>query len=322
MSLEKLLKTMADGEFHSSEDIGRALDVSPAAVGEQLSMLQHLGLELESRDRGGYRIAHRLDLLDATTIRRRMERSGQLGVLEVLPEVDSTNQRALEVEMLAGKAYVCLAEFQQAGRGRHGRTWVSPVANSIYLSLAWEFEGGATALEGLSLAVGVAILRALECCGISGPNLKWPNDIVCDGRKLGGVLIELSGDISGHCRAVIGIGLNGALRADSAADIDIPVTDLATLAGLLPDRNGLAAALLDELLDLVSTFESTGFAAWREAWSANDSLAGRTVQIHLGEEQITGSARGVDDRGSLLLDTSEGIKSFNGGEVSLKPMGD
>ncbi|MEM8500530.1 MAG: bifunctional biotin--[acetyl-CoA-carboxylase] ligase/biotin operon repressor BirA [Pseudomonadota bacterium] len=321
MNLAQLLHILADGEFHSGEEIGRALGVSRAAVWKRLSGLERLGLHLEARHRTGYRIAGGLDLLDADRIRPQMAFSSKLGKLDVLLDIDSTNERALASTVHPGRAYACVAESQREGRGRHGRTWVSPFANSIYLSLAWEFNAGISALEGLSLATGVAILRALQSQGIDSPGLKWPNDIVFDGRKLGGVLIELSGEISGPCKAVIGIGLNGALPDASATEIDIPWTDLKTLAGNASiDRNALVAKLLDELIALVSDYHQQGFATWRDAWLDYDALSGQNLSVHLGDKRIIGIAAGVDGRGALLLKTGDGIQSFAGGEVSLKPI--
>lgn len=325
MNLNKLLQLLSDGEYHSGEALGQAMGVSRAAVWKQLASLEPLGLALESRHRTGYRIAGGLDLLHANTIHKHLQQKALVDKLDILLTVDSTNARALAAPIAPARAYICLAESQQAGRGRHGRDWVSPFANSVYLSLAWEFTGGAAALEGLSLAVGVAVVKALEESGIHGTRLKWPNDIVFDGSKLGGILVEFTGELSGPCKAVIGVGINGAMPQRSGAGIDIPYTDLKTLAhGQMPDRNRLIAALVDQLLALVSSYEHPddphqGFARWRKAWQTLDSLMGQNVRIHLGNRRMEGIAAGIDQRGALRLKTSAGIQTFASGEVSLKP---
>ncbi len=320
MELRPALQILADGEFHSGEEIGQALGITRAGVWKQLSTLERLGLQVESRHGKGYCIAGGLDLLSEPDIRAGLAAAADQAIvkLEILLEVDSTNQRAM-AQHSASLPYVCLAESQQAGRGRHGRSWVSPLANSIYLSVAWQLNGGAAVLQGLSLAVGVAVTRALRHAGITNTALKWPNDVVADGKKLGGILIELSGDIVGPCTVVIGIGLNGAVSPSSGEQIDIPWTDLSRLhGGSLPDRNQLAAGLLNELVALLTAYEEEGFSSWREEWQALDALNGRQISVFTGSNQSRGLAQGVDENGALLLQTETGVQSFQGGEVSLK----
>ena len=211
------------------------------------------------------------------------------------------------------------AEQQSAGRGRRGRQWVSPFASNLYLSLLWEFEQGAAALEGLSLAVGVAAVRALTACGVSGVALKWPNDVLAAGRKLGGILIEISGDATGSCQVVIGIGINVAMPEDAGQSIDQAWTDVRTLAGgKAPGRSVLLAALLDELLPLAAQFQEGGFPAWRDAWMALDAYADTPVVLDTGATQLAGIARGVDDRGGLNLETTVGAQTVYGGEISMR----
>jgi len=319
MNIGALLGILADGEFHSGEAIGEALGISRAAVWKQLSQLQEQGLDLESRHRRGYRVPGGLDLLDKDQILQHMQQEQRVSALDVLLETDSTNRVAMERDCHPGKAYVCTAEWQRQGRGRLGRTWVSPIANSIYLSLNWEFANGVGDMQGLSLAVGVAAAQTLEQLGIPGVGLKWPNDLVANG-KLGGILIELKGDLAGPCAAVVGLGLNGAIPDSRGAEIDIPWTDLRSLAGgTLPDRNQLVAALLDNLISLLHGYPSEGLAAYQAAWNRLDQLAGQSVTVHTGREAISGIARGIDSRGALQLETSAGMQSFEGGEVSLKP---
>jgi BirA family biotin operon repressor/biotin-[acetyl-CoA-carboxylase] ligase len=196
---------------------------------------------------------------------------------------------------------------------------VSPFARNIYLSLTWQYSQGAAALEGMSLAVGVAVVRALEKLGLVGASLKWPNDVLYQRRKLGGVLLEMVGDASGVCQVVVGVGLNVAMPAAQAEAIDQAWADLAELSGgSPPGRSQVLAALLNELLPLLAGFETEGFAPWREAWMALDAYADQPVIIEAGERRTAGIARGVDARGALQLETSVGIQPVYGGEVSLR----
>ena len=317
------LSLLADGEFLSGQDLADSLGVSRTAVWKQLNKLSAVtGLEIESVKGRGYRIPGGIDLLDADKVRAALSApaSGLLTTLVVLDSVDSTNAEAMRRAQSGSVAgLVCTAEQQTAGRGRRGRQWVSPFAGNLYLSLAWEFEQGAAALEGLSLAVGVAIARALEYCALPTIQLKWPNDILYDGAKLGGVLLEMTGDAAGECQVVVGVGLNVSMSAAAAGTIDQAWTDIQTISeGMHPGRNALLAALLNELLPLMAGFESRGFSSWRDPWLALDAFAGEPVILTTGPKQMAGIARGVDERGALLLETVSGTQSIYGGEISLR----
>ncbi len=321
-----LLPLLASGEFRSGQDLAAALGVSRTAVWKQLNRLAELGLEIESVKGRGYRIPGGIDLLDAAAVRRALQPQAAqlLSRLELLETVDSTNAQALrQIEQGAGAGYACSAEQQSAGRGRRGRTWVSPFARNLYLSLVWQYHQGAGALEGLSLAVGVGVARALAACDLPPVQLKWPNDVMSGGAKLGGVLLEMSGDAAGVCQVVVGVGLNVAMPPAAAAAIDQAWTDIDALGGgERPPRSLLLAALLNELLPLLAGFEATGFAPWREAWQALDAFAGKPVVLHAGAQQQAGVARGVDARGALQLETAaSGVQSIFGGEISLRPAG-
>lgn len=323
MSRATLLTLLSNGEFHSGQDLAGVLGVSRTAVWKQLNRLaEESGLEIESVRGKGYRVPGGIDLLDAQQVRAAMGDSarGLLGELVILDTIDSTNAEVMRrAQSGAVSGLVCSAEQQTAGRGRRGRHWVSPYAGNLYLSLLWEFGQGAAALEGLSLAVGVAVARALHDCDIPAVQLKWPNDVVHEGAKLGGILIEMQGDVAGPCSVVIGIGLNVAMPAAAADTIDQAWTDLKTLAsGQQPARNRVLAAILDELLPLLADFEQQGFAGWRKQWLSLDAYADTPVVAHSGATPLGGIARGVDERGALLLETGTGVQAIHGGEISLR----
>ncbi|MCB1680190.1 MAG: bifunctional biotin--[acetyl-CoA-carboxylase] ligase/biotin operon repressor BirA [Halioglobus sp.] len=322
MSTTALLPLLADGQFHSGQDLADTLGISRTAVWKQLRKLDELGLHAETVKGRGYRIAGGIELLDGALIRAALRPSAaaRLGQLLLVESVDSTNAEVLrQLQQGAGSGLVCAAERQSTGRGRRGRQWVSPYGANLYLSLAWEYAQGAAVLEGLSLAVGVAVARALAACDVPPVQLKWPNDIVCDGAKLGGILLEMTGDAAGTCRIVTGVGLNVAMPAAAAGSIDQSWTDIVTLtSGVHPGRNVLLAALLNELLPLLASFEADGFAAWRDAWLALDAFANQRVVLRAGDTQWAGVARGVDVRGALQLETATGMQSVHGGEISLR----
>ncbi|MCB1687216.1 MAG: bifunctional biotin--[acetyl-CoA-carboxylase] ligase/biotin operon repressor BirA [Halioglobus sp.] len=323
MSKTALLPLLADGEFRSGQELADLMGVSRTAVWKQVNRIAaESGIEIESVKGKGYRIPGGIDLLDADRVRGALgERARSLLTrLEIQGSVDSTNSEVLRwVAQSGSSGLVCSAEQQTAGRGRRGRQWVSPYASNLYLSLLWEFSQGAAALEGLSLAVGVAVARALRACGVTAVQLKWPNDVLYDGAKLGGILLEMSGDAAGTCRVVIGVGLNVAMPREAAGAIDQAWTDVRSVsAGQPPGRNRLLAELLNELLPLAADFEQQGFAHWRDEWQALDAFAGEPVVLHTGSGQLAGVARGVDERGALQLETTTGVQSVYGGEISLR----
>jgi BirA family biotin operon repressor/biotin-[acetyl-CoA-carboxylase] ligase len=321
MSKSTLLPLLANGEFRSGQDLADVLGVSRTAVWKQVNRLtEESGLQIESVKGRGYRIPGGIDLLDASQVTAAMKARPRalMTHLDILDSVDSTNAEIMRrTEHSSG--LVCTAEQQTAGRGRRGRQWVSPYASNLYLSLLWEFGQGAAALEGLSLAVGVAVTRALQACDVTSVQLKWPNDVLYEGAKLGGILLEMNGDVAGACRVVIGVGLNVAMPATASEAIDQAWTDISTITGSQhAGRNLLLAALLDELLPMAADFEQTGFTHWRDDWLSLDVFANKPVILDTGTVQMAGIARGVDARGALLLETDDGVQTVFGGEISLR----
>jgi BirA family biotin operon repressor/biotin-[acetyl-CoA-carboxylase] ligase len=319
-----LLVLLADGRLRSGEWLAKELDVSRTAVWKGVDRLRSLGLPVEALARRGYRLLNPVELLDARRIRAAVDvrRLEQLRSLELMFEVDSTNTRLLQSPPPPpGHADACLSELQHAGRGRRGRRWIAPFGAGVALSVAWTFRDGASTLAALSLAVGVAVSRALARAGARGVSLKWPNDIWFEDRKIGGVLIELRAEAGGPAYVVIGVGVNVSLSAEARREIEAGGTAIAAVAdacAVAPSRNLVAGAILDELLSMLAQFEREGFAGFRGAWTSLDALEGRPVRILLADRQLAGTARGVDHDGALLLETDNGVQRFVSGEASLR----
>jgi BirA family biotin operon repressor/biotin-[acetyl-CoA-carboxylase] ligase len=318
-----LLVLLADGRVHSSVRLARELKMSRAAVSTGIERLRQQGIEVNALPRRGYRVPKPIELLDARRIRAALGRDHEIKLrnLEVLFEVDSTNTRLLGVPAPPeGSADVCIGELQHAGRGRHGRRWIAPFGDSIAMSLGWSFREAARASPTLSLAVGVAICRALERAGAQGVRLKWPNDVWLDDRKIGGVLLELRSELSGAAHVVIGVGLNVSLSAPVRREIEktgVRVAAVADACPGAPSRNWMTGTLLDELLSMLVRFEREGFAGFRDAWMELDALRGRPARVLAGHGAISGTARGVDAEGALLLESGGRMQRFVSGEVSL-----
>ena len=242
-----------------------------------------------------------------------------LSSLTVLAEVDSTNRYLMEGEgITAPGAHACVAEAQTAGRGRRGRGWVSPPGGNLYLSIACELGLEVQALLGMSVAMGVAAARALESLDVDGVALKWPNDILLAGRKLGGILVETSRAAGGAWRVVTGVGINVDMPDGAGTEIDQPWTDLAS-AGAPPERNRLAAALIAEMLAAQAQFAASGLEAFQGDWNRLDALRDRAVELLAGNARRAGVARGVDGQGALLLDVGGRCERVLSGDVSLRP---
>jgi BirA family biotin operon repressor/biotin-[acetyl-CoA-carboxylase] ligase len=321
----ELLRLLADGAVHSGEELAATLAISRAAVWKRLQQLEEWGIALEARPGSGYRLQAPLDLLDADAIRDRLPQATaeKLRRLEVHESLASTSDRLLAADDLPpGRFDACLAEFQSAGRGRRGRSWVAPFASGLCLSVSWSFRDAPAMLGALSLAAGVAALRALRRFGFRQLSLKWPNDIVRGDAKLGGILIDLRGEAAGPAYVVAGLGINvrlpRAAREQLAAG-GVEAIDLAAL-GTPPARNELAAATIAELVQALVEFGARGMSAFAEEWQGADALAGRPVRVLHGGRQLEGLARGVDGDGALLLESDGVRRRIVSGEVSVRPV--
>ena len=316
-----ILEVLADGHFHSGETLAKGLGVTRAAVWKKVQALEKLGLSVFRVPGKGYRLADPLQLLDADSIAAGLSPGcrATLKGITILDTVDSTNSW---VGARASDPEVCFAEFQSAGRGRRGRSWVSPFGANLYLSLSWRFDEWPAGFTALGMVTAIAAVRAMDSLGIGSVRIKWPNDLVAADRKLGGVLIDVQGEPPRATRAVIGLGLNVRMPARSAEQIDQPWMDLATLAeGAPPERNALAAALVESLVQAMQDFAERGFAAFTADWQELDLVFGRTVALHSHDQTVTGVAAGVDGEGALLLKTPQGVKRFVSGDISLRIAG-
>lgn len=312
-----LIRHLADGRFHSGAELGEALGISRAAIWKRVHRLADLELVVESVRGKGYRLARPLDLLDPAALAQAFR-----GRAEVVfkPVTASTNADALALAEAGGKPPVVVtSEFQNAGRGRRGRAWQSPFGANLYVSVLYELSGGFAALGGLSLAAGVAMVDALrqQVPGLR-PGLKWPNDLLVDGAKLGGVLIEVAGEMEGRVQVVVGVGLNVSMSDRQADTIDQDWTDLQRVCVVPPARTDLVCAVGSELIKMLDRFAMDGFAPFIEPFQRLDLCRDRPVTIHGADGPCPGVARGVGADGALRVEINGETHSVHGGEVSLR----
>jgi BirA family transcriptional regulator, biotin operon repressor / biotin---[acetyl-CoA-carboxylase] ligase len=321
----QLLNLLADGEFHSGEVLANQLGVSRASVFNALAGVADYGVLLQRIRGRGYRLTRPWQRLEQSEVARWLGKDAGQFDIEILPQAASSNtlllQRASPGIANGGApgGSVLAVELQTAGRGRMGRKWHSGLGSSLTFSLLWRFDCGLNSLSGLSLAVGVAIVRALEKLGAQGVQLKWPNDILTEQGKLAGVLIEAQGDMLGPSAVVIGIGLNCALPASLVPQIGQPASALDEICAAIPTRNQLLAVLLQELARVLQQFAQSGFAALREEWERNHFHQNKPIQLHTADgKTVNGIARGVSTSGELCLETAQGMRPFNSGEVGVR----
>jgi BirA family biotin operon repressor/biotin-[acetyl-CoA-carboxylase] ligase len=324
-----LLRQLADGQFHSGEDLAARVGLTRARVSQVLKDAEAAGLALERLKGRGYRLLEAPDFLDARKIREHLATLGETRTaalplaVEVVDQIESTSSELMRrVPRREVHRVALAAEWQTAGRGRRGRAWSAIAGGSLTFSLGWKFEQGAGFLAGLSLAIGVAVVRALEAAGFRDVALKWPNDLIHRHLKLGGILIELNGDALGPTTTVIGVGLNVRLPPAARKDIPVPVTDLASIAGRKAppiDRNRLLACLLAELATVLDVYASEGFAPFAAEWQHRHAYQGKSVRLLLPDgASVTGKVAGVDASGALVLADGPRRARFLTGEITLR----
>jgi len=318
-----LIKTLASGRFFSTQRLADELGVSRTSAWNYLKALECMGFELHAVSGKGTRLKQVIELLEAEAIIAHLpaEKQGLLAKLDLLDVCPSTNYHLLQQNSLKPLAngVVCMAEMQTMGRGRLGKTWVSPYGQNVYLSFVWSFKSGIAALSGLSLACGVAVCRALDELGVKGHGLKWPNDILWQGKKLGGILVEIQGESQGGYSVVVGIGINYQMSSQASTDIDQPWVDVCTVSGVPVGRNKLAGKLIERVLDMLASYEEKGLAPYVEPWNAFDCYKNSNVRIISGKKVTAGIAKGISSGGELILQKPDGGQQLIvSGEVSLR----
>lgn len=308
-----LISILADGEFHSGEQLGEQLGMSRAAINKHIQTLRDWGVDVFTVPGKGYSLPEPIHLLDEKKISQQIEH----GRVTVLPVIDSTNQYLLDRldELTSGDA--CAAEYQQAGRGRRGRKWFSPFGANLYLSMYWRLEQGPAAAIGLSLVIGIVIAEVLQQLGADQVRVKWPNDIYLQDRKLSGILVELTGKTGDAAQIVSGAGINLVMRRVESDVVNQGWISLQE-AGVVIDRNLLAARLIKELRLGLELFEQEGLAPYLPRWEKLDNFIHRPVKLIIGDKEIYGISRGIDAQGALLLEQDGVIKAWVGGEISLR----
>jgi BirA family biotin operon repressor/biotin-[acetyl-CoA-carboxylase] ligase len=319
-TLVKLVSLLSDGQFHSGNILGQKLKLTRTAIWKAIKKLEQYGIELDRDKEQGYRLRQPLLLLDPQKIKKRIATTADVKhnfALSVFEEIDSTNNYLKKLTP-DQKIQICVSEQQQQGRGRLNRYWHSPFAQNIYYSCRIPLQKDISELGGLSLVVSLAIMNTLQTVVAEGLAIKWPNDIVCQGKKLAGCLLEVTAESHGYCYLIIGIGINVNMLKPTEA-ITQSWTSLQQITGEYWDRNPLIAELTIQLLRLIEEFSITGLQSFLITWSEHDYLAGKTLTLINHGIETTGVAVGINEQGYLLLKDPEGVvKPYASGDTSVK----
>ena len=313
-----LLARLADGGLHSGADLAQMLGVSRTAVWKRLAALMARGVQLDRIRGRGYRLTQPLDLLDTDRIQAGLRPDIGAAVQEVRVDLftDSTSQRLLQAPDCHGR--VMLAEYQTDGHGRRGNAWVSPLASGICMSLGWRFDPVPADASALSILAGAALIRALLRFDICDIGLKWPNDLVFKGGKVGGLLIESRAQLAGPMEVVIGVGLNVRLPHDIKVAGDNRPADLSQCCARLPTRNEIAGAMVEELIDMLTALAAGLTSDYREQWRQHDVGIGHDGVLHMATEILHGRVLGISDAGLLRLSVGGVEREFTSGDLSLR----
>ena len=320
----QLLHLLSDGKVHDGNELTKALGVSSIELASVLELIRADGFTVHSSDDSKYILGTPIEWLSEESIRSQLDPSAAecFKPIEILASVDSTNRwLAQSPTPISPQSTVCLAEAQSQGRGRLGRRWYSPPASNLYLSVKWRFEAGSQALQGLSLAIGVAVAEACEALGVEGIGLKWPNDLFSPEGKLGGILIEINRAADACSEvpvcAIIGIGINVKISGQQSQNLDQAVTDLNTLNRGPISRNQLAAEVLNQTYQVLEGYAELGLSPYRQRWQQRDVLRHRHVVTQGAGESVMGTALGIDHSGAYLLETSSGVSTITAGSLRL-----
>ncbi|MBI6218376.1 bifunctional biotin--[acetyl-CoA-carboxylase] ligase/biotin operon repressor BirA [Proteus sp. DFP240708] len=308
-----LIELLADGNIHSGEQLGESLGMTRAGINKHIQTLRSWGIDVQTVAGKGYQLDAPMNLLNVNSVNKNI--NGEPA--RVIPVIDSTNQYLIQRISELKSGDVCIAEYQSAGRGRRGRQWISPFGRNLYLSMYWKLDQGPAAAIGLSLVVGVIMAEVLQKLGADGVKVKWPNDLYLNDKKLSGILVELTGKTGDVAHIVTGIGINIAMSKNQNEAINQQWINLEQV-GIKIDRNELACEITNALRDAFVQFEKQGLSVFIERWKRLDNFMDRRVKLIIGEKEIFGIAKGINDQGALLLEQDGKIIPYIGGEISLR----
>jgi BirA family biotin operon repressor/biotin-[acetyl-CoA-carboxylase] ligase len=303
--LQKLIQTLNDGEFHDGTTLGDLLAITRAAVWKMINKLLDYDVPVESVKGKGYRLATPIILLDEKAIKKGLHNK-QISVT-IFESIASTHLYCRQGEK-DNKINIALAEAQTAAIGRFARPWIAPFAKNIYFSMRYPFNKDVSELAGLSLLIGLSLQQTLQNeLGIKSLKLKWPNDILHEGKKLAGVLMDVDAEANGRCHVIISFGLNVNFIKNQQAKIAQPWTSLQKITKVTYDRNKLLYKIINDLEKNITCFNEKGLTPFLETWEKNDYLQHKAITLKNFDKTIKGVVLGINKYGHLVLQQKNGV---------------
>ncbi|HZJ56988.1 MAG TPA: biotin--[acetyl-CoA-carboxylase] ligase [Clostridia bacterium] len=320
----KVLKALLDNKdsFISGERISSSLGITRAAIWKHIKTLQHEGFVIDTKPRLGYRLVKIPDILDETILLESID-TGTMGRnIEVHDTINSTNNRARELALAgAPEGTLIIAETQTVGRGRLGRNWISPKGRGVWMSLILRPDIPPEKAPGITTVIAVAIRRALNQLTGLDFGIKWPNDIIMDGKKVCGILTEMHGDMDRIYYVAVGIGINVNLgKSDLPAELIQTATSLNVGMGENMDRRSIIARAMKEIEDTYSRYIEDGdFDAILKECKMHSLTLNRSVTVIGRDGEFEGYAIDFDADGSLLVKMQDGrVRKVISGDVSVR----
>lgn len=309
----KTLEILSDGNFHSGEEIARAISSSRVTVWKSVKQLKTIGVEVFAVRKKGYRLAKQVEILNENKVSQEMGELSQFINLEFFNVIESTNTYLLKESENKPHATVVLSNIQTKGKGRRGRSWQSKLGESLTMSILWKFGVGASRLSGLSLVIGIALKRAMDKLNIPNIFLKWPNDLMLKNDenlfKIGGVLIELKGDMESRCSAIIGIGINYEASNSLLKKIDQPAAGIKNLLSPDVSPNHLVCVFIKEVFSILSNFEENDFSYFKEEWIKYNAHHNNDIKLTKPNgELVFGKIIDLKENGSIIFENNKGEK--------------
>ena len=319
-----VLSILSDGKFHSGEAIAKNFNVSRVSIWQVIAEAEKLGIEIFSVRGKGYSLSQSVQFLDEGKVKQSIGEIASWFNIKVFDILDSTNNFLMQEAPNGYPHASCVAtNIQTSGKGRRGRQWQSSLGENLTFSFLWRFTKGTSALSGLSLAVGVSLIRSLKKINLKEALLKWPNDILVKDdevyKKLAGILIEVQGDMDGQSAAIIGVGINLKLSKNQLAKIDQPAIGISQCIEDEIDPNKLLGIIIKDLTEVLAQFELNSFESFKDEWQSYDAFHDQSISISSSDGgMISGKEHGVNNTGALEVITEGGIKTFSSGEVSIR----
>lgn len=316
-NLTDIINILNDNKYHDIKTIAKRLNLTDTTVCNIINKLKEYGVKFKNTKDKEYQLQESILLINKEEIQKNLsDNLKKIINIEIFENIGSTNNYLKTKYTKKSYPTICITELQTQGKGRFNRTWHSPFGKNILLSCQYWLEKDISKLSGISIVAGLSVLKTLNNYINNQLFIKWPNDIICQGKKLVGILIEANEEINCCCSVIIGIGIN--VNMSKCNQIINEWTSIKKITNINTDRNKLSADLIINLIDYLKTFEKNGFATFIDEWKSHDIMLNKLITIKEGNNKIEGLVKGINEQGHLLLKLKNGkIKAFSSGDTTI-----